>query len=108
MSDNPAVVRIVPAYDRLDAAAAPALKHDLDTGLPEGADRVLLDLERVSFIDSTGLGVLVGLLKKLGSSGKIAVVGAKPAVLRLFQLTRLEELFNVSETEEAALDALGR
>lgn len=108
MSDNPAVVRIVPAFDRLDAAAAPALKRDFDTGLPEGADRVLLDLEWVSFIDSTGLGVLVGLLKRLGSSGKIAVVGAKPAVLRLFQLTRLEELFNICDSEEAALDALGR
>ena len=106
MTDNYDIIQITPAFDRLDAAAAPQFKGELEASLPDGSSRVLLDLHKVSFVDSTGLGALVGLLKRLGGSGKIAVVGANPAVRRLFQLTRLEELFNLSESEEDALNVL--
>lgn len=107
MTVEPEIVRIVPPFERLDAAAAPQFKSDLDANLPKGSQRVLLDLSNVDFVDSTGLGALVGLLKRLGGSGRIAVVGVKPAVRRLFQLTRLEELFNLSDSEEDAMNALG-
>lgn len=91
-------VEIQVGEPRLDAAAAPSFKALLDGALAEGPNRVILDLSGVSFMDSTGLGVLVGLLKKLGTSGSMVVCGAQPSVRRLFELTRLDTLFRLTDT----------
>lgn len=80
---------------RVDAAVAPQLKSDLEQALTDAPNRIVMDLSAVSFMDSTGLGVFVSLLKKLGADGAIAVTGVQPAVLRLFQLTRLDTLFRL-------------
>src|SRR5688572_15970078 len=76
MTDDPGIIRIDVPFPRLDAAAAPELRKQLEGGPHEGHERVMLDLSAVEFIDSTGLGVLVSLLKQMASGGRIAVVGA--------------------------------
>jgi anti-sigma B factor antagonist len=92
--------------ERLDAAAAPEFKRRVQQELPAEQKRVLLDLEAVSFIDSTGLGVLVSILKQMGPDGRIAVVGAKPTVKRLFEITRLDSLFRLYGDAGEARQAL--
>lgn len=93
--------------ERLDAAAAPALRKSFETGEHVGLSRVILDLGQVEFIDSTGLGVLVSLLKQMAPGGRIAVVGAGPGPTRLFQITRLDTLFTLCADIEEAKQALG-
>jgi len=100
------IVRIPMPFDRLDAAAAPELRRLLAVGEHVGHARVVLDLSQVEFIDSTGLGVLVSILKQMAPKGRIAVVGAGPAPTRLFQVTRLDTLFILCATAEEAEAAL--
>jgi anti-sigma B factor antagonist len=60
---------IVEAADELDMATAPELRHSLLQGINDGYYRVVLDLTRVTFIDSSGFAVLVSALKRLRASG---------------------------------------
>lgn len=94
------------SHPRLDAAAAPQFKQEVDAFAADQPNRVLLDLSSVEFVDSTGLGVLVSLLKKMGADGRIVVVGAAPAVKRLFQITRLDSLFRLCPTRAEAENVL--
>ena len=93
-------------HARLDAAAAPQFKQEVETFASTQPSRVLLDLSAVEFVDSTGLGVLVSLLKKMGPNGRIAVVGAGASVQRLFQITRLDGLFRLCASREEAESVL--
>jgi len=107
MADDTPPLEIAIDLPRLDAAAAPSFRQDLAGMLDHKPDRVLIDLSRVEFIDSTGLGVLVSLLKQMGPNGRIAVVGAAPAVKRLLQITRLDTLFLQCESRAEAHAQLG-
>ena len=70
----------------------------------EGHTRLLIDLSDVSFIDSSGLGVLLTINKQLGGRrGRLAVVCPDPAMRGLFELVGHNLLFAVEETLEPAL-----
>ena len=97
-------VRVITLVDnRLDAARAPGFKQLLIKNVTDRPDRVMIDASKVDFIDSTGLGVLVLLLKMMGDSGRIVVAGAKPSVRRLFEITKLDNVFALTDDVEAAL-----
>jgi anti-sigma B factor antagonist len=90
---------------RLDAVEAPSFRAAAaDIGAPGG--RLLLDLTEVEFVDSTGLGAVVSLMKSLGPTGEFCVAGARPAVMRLFALTRLDRVIRIYPDVEAALTEL--
>lgn len=89
---------------RLDAARAPAFKQALIDNIVDRPQRVMVDASAVDFIDSTGLGALVTLLKMMGDGGRIVVAGAKPPVRRLFEITKLDSVFAlVTDTETATV-----
>lgn len=96
------IVEIAFSGPRIDSVVAPQLKVELEQAVVDAPKRIVLDLSAVEFMDSTGLGVFVSLLKKLGADGAIAVAGVRPAVLRLFQLTRLDTLFRIVDDVPAA------
>lgn len=94
---------VAPTARRLDAAVAPAFKQEV-VKLVEGGDtRLVLDLGGVEFLDSSGLGAMVSLLKALGQRGTLVVCNVKGAVLALFQLTRMDRVFAIAGTREEAL-----
>lgn len=107
MSDDGGILEIAVDFERLDAMAAPAFREALTERLASRPDRVLLDLSNVRFVDSTGLGVLVALLKMMGPGGRVAVSGAAASVRRLFEMTRLDTLFLLFEGKDEARAALG-
>lgn len=92
---------------RLDAGAAPALREALLRHIEAGQDRIVVDLSACEFMDSSGLGALVTAAKRVGPRGTIAVAGAGGAVARLFALTRMDRVFALHPTADAALAALG-
>lgn len=100
------ILEIMIDHPRLDAAAAPSLRQELAGRFDNRPERVILDLANVAFIDSTGLGVLVSMLKQMGANGRIVIVGASPAVQRLLQITRLDTLFLQCDSMSAAHAAL--
>ena len=63
-------------------------------------DEITLDLRDVSFIDSSGLGVLVGALKRLREAGgdRFAIVGAQDAVRKIFSITGLNTMFDLVDS----------
>jgi anti-anti-sigma factor len=100
LDGNAAVMRL---DGRLDAAAAPKVQKSLEEALAQGRAHLAVDLERVSFIDSTGLGTLVsGLKASRRAEGNLRLVAPGVQVRKLLRLTTLDRVFTVSETLEGA------
>lgn len=97
------VTIVRPLLKRLDAAVAPAFKDAVNTLVQSGRQTVVLDLGPVQFMDSSGLGALVSILKNLGSKGKLAVCNTNGAVSSLFKLTRMDKVFVVAESIDDAI-----
>jgi anti-sigma B factor antagonist len=87
----------------LDLASAPSLKWALTDILAAGHDRVVVDLSLVTFIDSTALGVLVGVRKNLDPTARMAITCTHPDVLNIFELTGLDATFDIFPTFDDAL-----
>ena len=96
------------AGDRLDAAATGAFKQAMTDGIGDGTARVLLDLGAVEFVDSTGLGAIVAVMKRLPADGVLVITAARQPVRRLLQITGLDRLFRQFDSVEEALSELGR
>ena len=79
----------------LDAHTAPPLKEQVTSALHEGGRWVVVNLEDTEFIDSSGLGILVGSGKRTGQkSGDIVVVCSAAHLLRVFDISGTRELLN--------------
>ncbi|MGO9489739.1 MAG: STAS domain-containing protein [Solirubrobacteraceae bacterium] len=87
----------------LDLASAPSLKWALEDLQSAGSRHVVVDLSRVSFIDSTALGVLVGAQRALDPGVRLAIACSEENVLRIFELTGLDGMFEIVPTLEDAL-----
>jgi len=85
----------------LDASTSPALAAAF-AELPGGTGQVDVDLGGVTFIDSSGLRVLIALSDQAGADGrKVVVSGASNPVRRLFEITGLESIFGVTSDGSA-------
>ncbi len=90
--NNVFVVKI--AYDRATLVEAEELREVLTKGITEGYIKIVIDLSECEFIDSTFLGVIVNSLKKVAkNNGDLKLVGFKPAVKAMFELTRMFRVF---------------
>jgi anti-sigma B factor antagonist len=90
----------------VDAYTAPMLREQIRDLAAKGAVHLIADLSQVSFLDSTGLGALVGGLKRLREAGgSITLVIAAPRILRLFQITGLTKVLAIHPTVEDAVTA---
>ena len=88
----------------IDMATAPKLRQHVQNVTARGPDGLVLDLDRVDFIDSTGLGVMVGAAKRMRmSDGALRIVCSQSHLVELFELTRLNEVFDLFETLDDAL-----
>jgi len=90
----------------VDAFTAPTLREQLVGLVGEGHHDVVVDLEGVDFIDSTGLGVLVGGLKRMRSlDGDLVLVCTQNRIIKLLELTGLTNQFTIHPTVDAAVGA---
>ena len=88
---------------RIDASSAIEFKDHICGVIDEGKHEIVLDLSRVDFIDSSGIGAIVGVFKHLGRRGTFAVAGLTRSVERVFQLTRMDKVFRVYPSVDEAL-----
>lgn len=93
----------------IDAASAGALRDAVHQVSADGVRAVALDMTEVTFLDSTGLGVVVGQLKTLRrQGGHLTVAVTAERVRRVFEITGLDRVFVLHESaEEAAAAAAG-
>ena len=99
---------IVAVAGEIDAATAPVLKEELLALVATGVERVVVDLREVTFIESVGLGTLVAARNRLAAGDKnlCLVIGDDQANIRMpFEVTRLDDVFPIHPTREAAIDA---
>jgi anti-sigma B factor antagonist len=88
---------IVTVNGEIDVASSPRLRHELISLLDQSPRSIVLELGSMSFIDSSGLGVLVGSLKRLREQDgdEIVLRGLQDPVRRVFEITGLTELFTI-------------
>ncbi len=91
------------AESRIDAAAALDFKEAMRQSTGDAADTVVLDLRRVDFIDSSGLGAIVATMKHLAPDRALVLAGLTPTVEKVFRLTRMDTVFSVYGTLDEAL-----
>jgi anti-sigma B factor antagonist len=87
---------------RIDAAGAIDFKDRIKALTDAAPGRVVLDLAQVTFIDSSGLGAIVAALKQLAPTRRLELAGLTPAVEKVFRLTRMDSVFRIHPTVDAA------
>jgi anti-sigma B factor antagonist len=101
-------VAVVTVSGEVDVYTAPQLRSALEDQMVNGQTRIVIDLEEVGFLDSTGLGVLVGRLKAVTKAGGwLRVVCTEERILRLFAITGLDQVLPVHDSVDAAVSAAG-
>jgi anti-sigma B factor antagonist len=91
---------------RIVADVASRFKNQLIDYVNSGNRSIVLDMEAVSFIDSSGLGALVSSLKVIGQDGDLVLCGTGGTVVSMFKLTRMDKVFRMFSTSEEAVAAL--
>lgn len=94
---------LVSVEGELDLFTAPSLKRTLLDALQTGSRRFVIDLSLTTFIDSTTLGVLVGVARGLDTGARLMIVCTRPNVRRIFEFSGLDGAFVIFPTLEEAL-----
>ncbi|MEQ8899255.1 MAG: STAS domain-containing protein [Roseovarius sp.] len=88
--------------ERIDAGCAIRFKDAVRAAVDEDAPRVVLDLARVAFVDSSGLGAIVAVMKFLGPERKLDLAALAPDVDKVFRLTRMDTVFAIHGDVDSA------
>lgn len=97
------VVIVKPLERRMDALVATDFKKQMESFMNEGQTLFVLDLDQVEFVDSSGLGAVITCLKLLGGRGDLVIAGVNEGIMSLFKLTRMDRVFQIFPTSDAAL-----
>jgi len=91
----------------VDVYTAPKLKSRLVDLVDQGKFKIVVDLEQVDFMDSSGLGVLVGGLKRVRShEGAIALICTQENILKIFRITGLVKVFPIFDDQDQAIQSV--
>ncbi|MHA6251048.1 anti-sigma F factor antagonist [Oceanobacillus sp. CAU 1775] len=106
VKDNVLIVRLT---GELDHHAAEVLRNEWKRMIYEhGVEHVILNLEDITFMDSSGLGVILGRYKEIMQlGGELVVCSIAPSIKRLFEISGLFKIIRLEENETIALEALG-
>lgn len=97
---------IVSVGGEIDVYTAPKLRDKITELVGEGVFDIVIDMESVEFLDSTGLGVLVGGLKKVRAhDGSLELVCTQDRLLKIFRITGLAKVFVIHDSADGALAA---
>jgi anti-sigma B factor antagonist len=99
-------VTIVEIEGQLIVGNRQDLKQKVLDEVERGARKILIDFARTGYIDSSGLGVLVSLAKRIrDAGGELRLANIHDELQTLFELTKLDTLFQISKTREHALES---
>ena len=99
-------IEVIDVQGEIDMYTAPRLRELLIDLVSKGSYHLVVNLDKVGFLDSTGLGVLVGGLKRVRAhDGSLELVCTQQPILKIFRITGLTEVFGVYETVDQAIAA---
>ena len=94
---------VVAVGGEIDVYTAPQLRERLNDLVADGQYHLVVDMQGVEFLDSTGLGVLVGGLKKVRAhNGSLQLICSQDRLLKIFRITGLAKVFTIHDSAEAA------
>src|ERR1700738_2515505 len=99
-------IEIVDVEGEIDVYTAPRLRELLIELVNGGHHQLIVNMEKVEFLDSTGLGVLVGGLKRVRAhDGSLDLVCTQERILKIFRITGLTKVFGIHDTVDEAITA---
>ena len=100
-------VAVIRLGGEVDVYTSPRVKQEILDLLNAGTSKLVVDLSGVDYLDSTGLGVLIGGLKRARErDGDLKLICDNVRILRIFEITGLTKIFDIYRTEAEALDKL--
>ena len=97
---------IIAVGGEIDVYTAPKLRDKITELVADGVYDIIVDMEAVEFLDSTGLGVLVGGLKKVRAhDGSLELICTQDRLLKIFRITGLAKVFVIHDSADGALAA---
>ena len=97
-------IEVIDVAGTIDIDTAPRLRELLIDLVSANSYQVIVNLERVEFLDSTGLGVLVGGLKRVRAhDGSLDLVCTQERILKIFRITGLTNVFAIHDTVDQAI-----
>lgn len=98
---------IIDLTGEVDAYTSARFRETMIDLIEEGSANIIVSMAKVEYIDSSGLGALVGGLKRISEkNGKIVVVCNNPQVRKVFEITGLEKVFPLFDAEDDAVNAI--
>ena len=98
---------IIELEGEVDVYTAPQLKQQMISMLEGGARELIVNLTKVDYLDSTALGVLIGGLKRMRErEGNMVLICPSPRIRRVFEITGLDKIFDIYNTEQESLEAM--
>jgi anti-sigma B factor antagonist len=94
---------VISVEGELDLSTAPRLKWMLIDSLEAGHSQLVVDLSLATFMDSTALGVLVGVNRSLDDGARLMIVCTRADVLKIFELSGIDRVFAIYPTLDEAL-----
>ncbi len=103
---NSEITVVRPGDARLTAMNAKTFRDEVVALIDQGTSLLVVDFKDVSFLDSSGLGALVGVLKKIGNRGEMAVCGLNNDVEQMFRICRMDRVFTIYRDSDAAVQSM--
>ena len=102
-------VSVLGVSGEIDVFTAPEFKSAINQTIESGLSDLIIDLTRVSYMDSSGFGTLLGATKRVRpKGGSVNLVGCNEAIERMMKITRLDTVFNLCRTVEEAAARIGK
>ena len=99
-------IEVIDVAGTIDISSAPRLRELLIDLVNTDNYQLIVNMDQVEFLDSTGLGVLVGALKRVRAhDGSLDLVCTQERILKLFRITGLTKVFGIHETVDQAIAA---
>lgn len=102
--DNARVVTV--CENRIDAVCAIQFKDEMRKLTDDGPTHVVLDMSQVEFLDSSGLGAVVAVLKAKKIDQLLELAALQPAVQKVFHLTRMDTVFSIHDNAFSAIEGI--
>jgi anti-sigma B factor antagonist len=101
---RPESVNVLPLEGEIDLHVSPGVAQSLAGVAAKRPAHIVVDLTEVTFVDSSGLAVLIhGMQDVQGYGGKFAIVGLQENIRPIFEIARLDQVFQIFPTVEDAL-----
>lgn len=89
---------------RMDAASVPEFTKQVKQQVDAGNKQLVLDMNKVNFVDSTSLGAIVSIFKAVAPEGKLILASVTGMVKDLFEITRIDQVIKIVGTEQEAIE----